>query len=83
MEKMTITQAFKRSGLTVIYGDDRDYMWRVAYNGREYFIGEVDSNISWTTRYHVTDLQTGEKLCTRANYRAAMHLIKSKKEERA
>lgn len=74
---MTKTQAFKHSGLTVIAGDDRDYMWRVEYNGKQFTIGEVDGRVDWTPRYHVTDLQTGEKLCTRANYRTAMHLIKS------
>jgi len=74
---MTITQALKKCGMTIIATDDR-YAWRVDYKGKDYTIMECDGRVDWTPRYHITDNQTGEKICTRAIFRTAIHLIKAR-----
>lgn len=74
----TITEAFEHSGLKILIGSDMDFGWQVEYNGKKFYIGQSDNTSDWTPRYHITDLQTGEKLCTRANYRKAMQLIKNR-----
>lgn len=71
---MATKKAFEKSGLKVI--DGNSHMWKVEYNGKQFFIAEVDGRVDWTPRYHVTDLQTREKICTRANYTTAIQLIK-------
>ena len=75
--KMTTTQAFQKCGFTILVTDDR-YIWRVEYKGKEYTIQECDGRVDWTPRYHITDNQTGEKVCTRANFRTAIQRIKAR-----